>query len=80
VWFEKLPVRMTLAKDFDGVIWVRRVHPPQMPLSALLAWCTPRYRRWLGVVTLALLLAAVCAVWIARAIVRRRRAVRAFAG
>jgi erythromycin esterase len=80
IWFEAHPAQMTLAKDFDGIIWVRRVHPPRMPLSALLAWCSPRYWRWLSVVALVLLLAAVCAIWIARAIARRRRAALAFAG
>jgi erythromycin esterase-like protein len=80
VWFEARPSRMTLARDFDGIIWVRHVHPPQMPFSALLAWCTPRYWRWLSAVALALLVACGCMGWIARAIVRRRRAARAFAG
>jgi erythromycin esterase-like protein len=80
VWFEAVPRRMALAKDFDGIIWVRHVHPPQMPFSALLACCSPRYWRWLAAVALALVLAAVCAIWIARAIVRRRRAARAFTG
>jgi erythromycin esterase len=72
VWFEKLPRQMTLARDFDGIIWVRHVHPPQMPLSALLAWCSPRYWLWLSAVVMVLLMASVCAIWIARAIGRRR--------
>jgi hypothetical protein len=80
VWVEMLPRRMALARDFDGIIWVRRAHAPQMPFSALLAWCTPRYWRCLAAVALALLLAAVFAVWIARTIAHRRRAARAFAG
>jgi erythromycin esterase len=78
VWFEALPKRMTLAKDFDGIIWVRHVHPPQMPLPELLAWCTPRYWRWLA--ALALLVFVLCAGLGARWIVRRGRAVRAAAG
>jgi erythromycin esterase-like protein len=80
IWFEMLPRRIALARDFDGIIWVRRVHPPRMPLSALLTWCSPRYRRWLAAVGLALLLAAFCAIWIARAIARRRRRAGALAG
>jgi erythromycin esterase-like protein len=28
VWVEAIPRRMTLAKDFDGIIWVRHIHPP----------------------------------------------------
>jgi erythromycin esterase-like protein len=76
VWFEALPKRMTLAKDFDGIIWVRQVHSPRMPFSALLALCTPRYWRWLAVYVLALL--AVCGgvLLIAMRIGRRRRARR----
>jgi erythromycin esterase len=80
VWVEAVPRRMALAKDFDGIIWVRRVHPPRMPLSALLAWCSPRYWRRLSGVALVLLLAAGSAIWIAIAIARRRRAARTFAG
>lgn len=77
VWIEAIPRRIVLAKDFDGIIWVRHVHPPRMPLSALLAWCSPGYWRWLEGVVMVLLLAAVCLIWIARAIARRRRAARA---
>ena len=80
VWVEAVPKRMVLAKDFDGIIWVRHVHPPQMPLLGLLAWCSPRYRGWLSVLILGFILAAVCAIWIAAVIVRRRRTARAFAG
>ena len=72
VWFEAIPRRMTLAKDFDGIIWVRHVHPPQMPLSALLAWCSPRYRWWLSGIALVILLAAVGVFWAAKAIARRK--------
>jgi erythromycin esterase-like protein len=80
VWFEALPVRMTLAKDFDGIIWVRHVHPPQMPIAALLALCTPRYWWRLAELALALLVACCGMVWFARAIARRRRAARTLAG
>ena len=80
IWFEARPSEMELARDFDGIIWVRHVAPPQMPLSALLAWCSPRYWQRLAGVALVLLLAAVCAIWIARRIARRRRAAQAFAG
>jgi erythromycin esterase-like protein len=80
VWFEARPERMTLAKDFDGIIWVRQVHPPQMPFAELLAWCTPRYWQWLAVRLLALLVVGAGAIWIAIRISRRRRMARARAG
>jgi hypothetical protein len=76
VWVEAVPWRLTLAKDFDGIIWVRHVHPPRMPLSALLAWDSPRYWRRLAAMALLLLVAAACAIWMARAFARRRRKAR----
>jgi erythromycin esterase len=80
VWVEAVPRRMALAKDFDGIIWVRRVHPPQMSFSELLGWCSPRYWRWLSGAALGMLLAVICAIWIGRATARRRRVARALAG
>jgi erythromycin esterase len=80
IWFEARPEQLTLTRDFDGIIWVRHVHPPQMPLSALLAWCTPRYWRRLAELALALLAVGGGTIWIALRIGSRRRVARALAG
>jgi erythromycin esterase-like protein len=43
VWFEATPRRLALASDFDGIVWVKHVHPPRMTLWALAKRSSPRY-------------------------------------
>lgn len=33
VWWESHPEQLALAKNFDAVFWVARVHPPNVPLA-----------------------------------------------
>lgn len=77
VWFEAIPRRMALAKDFDGVVWVRNVHPPRMSLAELVAHCSPRYWRDVAIILLALSVLIGAVILIARSAFRvhRRRAV-----
>lgn len=67
VWLEGFPFPpMTLSKDFDGIVWVRTVHRPQMSLLKLLAYCSPLY--WAIVATALGLFSAGCGatVWFYR--------------
>jgi erythromycin esterase-like protein len=71
-WYEAERSRMTLAKDFDGIVWVKTVHPPTLPFAQLLSLCTMSYRLryWgipSGVLVLAVLGMAIVIRW------RRRR-------
>jgi erythromycin esterase-like protein len=73
VWFEATREVMTLAKDLDGVVWVRQVHPPEMTLTEMMAFCTPRYWMYVAARLLALLLFIGVLALIGRAVWHRRR-------
>jgi erythromycin esterase len=73
VWFEAIPHRLALAKDFDGIVWVRTVHPPQMTFAELVADCTTGYWRDVAIILLTLSIFIATAMLIARSILRRRR-------
>jgi len=76
VWVEAWPFqRMALAKDFDGIVWVRDVHPPEMTLRELVASCTPRYWERLAVGVGAVLLCLCMAVWLGWLVRRKVRSV-----
>lgn len=76
VWFEGFPHLMSLAKDFDGVVWIKHVHAPEMPLGRFLALATLVYRKPpmvyapIGFVVFALVLVAL---WRRRRRIRRAR-------
>jgi hypothetical protein len=44
VWYEAERAPMTLSAGFDAIVWVKSLHPPAMPLAALLALCSTPYR------------------------------------
>ena len=60
VWFESGAVPMALANNFDGVIWIRHVHPPRLHFKpiAVLYFMTKHYLIP-GDIVLGLLLAAL---------------------
>lgn len=45
VWFESLPRPMSLARGFDGIVWIKHVHAPQLPLGEFLVLSTLSYRK-----------------------------------
>lgn len=71
VWFESTPVlALTLSRDFDGIVWVKTVHPPTMSLPRILAYCSAPY--WVIVVLVLTLIGGV-ALLAGLTIYRRRR-------
>jgi erythromycin esterase-like protein len=72
VWFEANPFHLiAMSKDFDGIVWVRHVHPPLMPLRSLLAYSTPRYWWLLSAGLLFSISLAVVILLLGRTILRR---------
>jgi hypothetical protein len=64
VWSEAGIQQMSPAKNFDGIVWVANVHPPEMPLARTLMLSGLHYHqqlRWIGFGILAAL--AVLVVW-----------------
>ena len=61
LWLESGPKDLTLAKDFDGIIWIKTVHAPDVPLRRLLLFTLLHYRRPLTIMLVAVLLSLL--VW-----------------
>jgi hypothetical protein len=74
VWFEAGIEQLTLAKNFDGIVWVERIHPPGMPFLRLLFFSGMHYWRQLlgGALTILLALIFSTGWFVRRRIVRRR--------
>jgi erythromycin esterase-like protein len=74
VWFESQLQNMTLAKNFDGVVWVERIHTPGMPLGKLLVLAGLHYKKQLAAGGLVILFGTAFAIvrLVRRRILRRR--------
>lgn len=70
IFREAFPQPMALARDFDGVVWIKKVHAPDIPLGAILYMGTLAYWHPPFAYLLAVLLAL--AIFIAFRKVRRR--------
>ena len=63
VWVESRTGPMALASDFDGVIWIRRVHPPHLHLKpVVMLYLMTKHYLVPGAILLGLLLAALVSV------------------
>jgi erythromycin esterase-like protein len=73
IWFEASPLRqISLSRNFDGIVWVKHVHPLQMPLLSLLAYSSPRY---IGILAAAFLVTTFFLIMLVVLICRNRRTV-----
>jgi hypothetical protein len=59
VFIEAYPQPMALARDFDGMVWIKKVHAPDIPLAAIFYMGTLAYWRPPFVYFIAILLALV---------------------
>jgi erythromycin esterase-like protein len=74
VWFESRLEQMILAKNFDAIVWVERIHAPDMPLARLLIFSGVHYWRQLLAAGLVILFGLILsAAWMVRRWVLRRR-------
>ncbi len=71
LWVESGRWPLSVARDFDGIIWIRTVHAPDFPFVKLMAFSGMHYTIELEVLGVVLLLAII--FLIVRRIRRRRR-------
>lgn len=73
IWIEALPRKMSLAKNFDGVIWIKHVHAPEMPIGQFVSLATSVYRKPPLVYWLAGFLVSIAALIVLRATIKNRK-------
>jgi erythromycin esterase-like protein len=43
IWFEEQNVPLAIARDFDGIIWIKKIHAPDWPLVLLMMFSGRHY-------------------------------------
>ena len=71
LWVESGRWSLAVARDFDGIIWIRTVHAPDFPLVKLVAFSSMHYTTELEVLGVVLVLGIA---WLIVRRIRRRRA------
>jgi erythromycin esterase len=71
IWFEDQNLPLAMARDFDGIVWIKNVHAPDLPFVKLVLFSSIHYEKELIAIGAALLLVIV--FLIVRRIRRRRR-------
>jgi hypothetical protein len=71
LWAESGMWPMQLARDFDGVVWIKTVHTPGMPLALIAVFALLHYSNDLEIAGVVLVLAAM--TWLVLKIRRRRK-------
>jgi erythromycin esterase-like protein len=64
VWIESRPVRLSLIRNADAIVWLPQIGPPHVPLPLLMVLGGMHYRKTLAVLAVLLLVAGGSAlVW-----------------
>jgi hypothetical protein len=71
IWFEDRNVPLAAARDFDGIVWIKKIHAPDLPIVLLLIFSGKHYVPEL--IALGILLICGTAFLIIRGIRRRKR-------